>query len=95
MIGVFKKYRIFITIKRCIPYAVLTSLAMYACIGGLTATNISINLICTQASVETRITGTFVDICVNEIFGGSLCSNVLKLLSKHAVLMSMRVIDSY
>lgn len=51
MIGVFKKYRIFITIKRCIPYAVLTSLAVYACIGGLTATNISINLICTQASV--------------------------------------------
>ena len=40
-----------------------TCLTPGSCVSRLTATNISINLVSTRASVKTRIAGTFIDVC--------------------------------
>ena len=40
-----------------------TCLTPGPCVSRPTATNISINLVSTRASIKTRIAGTFVDVC--------------------------------
>ena len=43
---------------------VLTSLTVNSSVSSRTVTNISVNPVSTRCSVKTRITGTFIDLCV-------------------------------